>query len=648
MRLNSISTKLGLIFISFALLVLISVAVTSWSLAAQKLDAVVINLAGRQRMLVQQISRLASEIETTGNPALVDQLIESQQVFEQTLLALRAGGSAPYFSGQEIDLPPTRSPEILEKIGAVEQTWGSVQQHLAVITHSANDNLAFTQSMQEIRLSTNALVGQVDEVVQAYEKQASQRVNTLRLVQIGFLICAIGLLLLGFWAINHSFLKPMRALGDAAQHIGGGALETPVHVQGDLEINVLSSTLEETRHKLLSTQSELRAWGSTLEERVNQRTHELEALNTVSQDITSHLDVKHVLNSIVEKSRLLLNADVAFLCLLSEEQNMLRLQTNSGEWQAIANCATSAEESWVKQVITTDTAICTHSGSCQGECGIVAEPYRRSQLAAPLSINRRVIGALCVASQKQDFFSSEAASLLTRLANIASIAIENARLYAQLERSTMLEERHRIAADMHDGLAQTLSFLTITADQIKENFENGNIALAKQTLVRMNLGLDQASKDLRRAIASLHDEYPTQYTLQEQIQSLVQEMDDGRQQILWENSVKPPFLMNYQDAEQVLRVVREATINAQKYSKATHIQVCLQQVDGLASISIVDNGVGIDPQIISQVDDRPHFGIKIMQARAARLGGSLDIHSQPGQGTRVTLLWPIEGKNEYD
>ena len=95
----------------------------------------------------------------------------------------------------------------------------------------------------------------------------------------------------------------MGALGKAAQQIGAGALETPVQVSGDAEIELLGTAMEEMRRDLLASKSELLQAAATLEERVTQRTQELESLQEVSHEITSRLDIKSVLNSIVDKAR---------------------------------------------------------------------------------------------------------------------------------------------------------------------------------------------------------------------------------------------------------------------------------------------------------------------------------------------------------
>ncbi len=420
-----------------------------------------------------------------------------------------------------------------------------------------------------------------------------------------------------------------------------------MQVTGDVEIEVLSSTMDDMRSKLHTSQQELRTWAYTLEERVTQRTQELEALNAVGYEISSRLEIKHVLNSVVEKSCQLLNADAAFLCLLDDQKKLLSLQSTSGPGDAIETCNTDADDGWARQVIHSEQALRCEANGCFGFCQIVAQPYRYSHLAAPLSIGNRVIGALCVTSQRPNFFSEEAACYLNRLANVASIAIENARLYEQLERSSALEERHRIAAEMHDGLAQTLSYLKITTDLAQEEIKSGNVAQAQHTLGRAQHGLDQASSDIRRAIASLHDEFPAYYTLQQQISSLIDELRANFPNIEWITQTNVPLILEHSVSEQVLRVVREAVINAGKHSQASKISVKLERTDDTVTVHIEDNGTGFNPQVLPE-DERPHFGLKIMKARAARLGGSLEVHSQQGHGTQIVLTWSPEKEQNHE
>ena len=118
------------------------------------------------------------------------------------------------------------------------------------------------------------------------------------------------------------------------------------------------------------------------------------------------------------------------------------------------------------------------------------QPYR-----PPLKIEQQIIGALCVGSEKAGQFRDEFIAALTKLANVAAVALQNARLYEQAERLAALEERQRIAAEMHDGLAQTLSYAKLAANQSALLIESGQEAEAVQTLEKVSEALNQAVED---------------------------------------------------------------------------------------------------------------------------------------------------------
>jgi signal transduction histidine kinase len=108
-------------------------------------------------------------------------------------------------------------------------------------------------------------------------------------------------------------------------------------------------------------------------------------------------------------------------------------------------------------------------------------------------------------------------------------------------------------------------------------------------------------------------------------------------------------MLERQESEQVLRIVREGLLNSQRHSQAEIVQLYLKVVQNEITLIIKDNGIGFEPSIPTH-DNRDHFGIKIMQARAERLGGKLAIKSAPAAGTEIELCWttgsilPSQGK----
>ena len=646
MNVHSIQGRLGLLFLAFSLLVILSFGATFRGLEAQKQDALIINLAGRQRMLVQQMRREAEEVARGEGEPHLQTLKDASQTFDQTLKALREGGPAPYLPGQAMQVPATREAKIRSQLNKVNDSWNIFRDALSVILSQAVETQAFQDASQVLEQISPELVAESDLAVRLYQDASNQKVIHLRWIQGGFLVSALILLAAGSWMIRGSIIKPLQELGLAASRIGGGNLETPVQISGPTEVKVLGDNFEAMRSQLQSSQQELITWTETLERRVESRTQELEALYSVSREISSQLDINQVLRSIITKTQELVGGEVVFLCILDSQGQTMNLRATNGPEQAISRTSSPIQNSSVNRVLSGERALRCEEQTCSGFCQILSSPYRTSHVAAPLRIGRQVIGALCVGSSQPEVLGDEALNVLTKLANVAAVAVENARLYQDAERAATLEERQRIAAEMHDGLAQTLSFLQMTVDQANYLLAGGQEQQAVEKLERIQQGLDQVIEDTRRAIASLQDSGPIQTQLQEQLVSLAEELSEDGIHVEWDSTVSAPLLLHHEQTENIVRVMREALLNAQHHSQAKHIHMHLEREGCKLVISVSDDGKGFNPDAPPAANGRHHFGLKIMRARAARIDGHIDIRSTPGKGTQVTLSVPVDTERE--
>lgn len=636
---TSIRRMMAAILLGFALLVTVSVIVTFWGLAIQSDDAQVINLAGRQRMLVQEMTRLAIDMEHEHGPQPQAELTEAIAKFDSTLQALIYGGLAPYTAGTQVSIPsaPARIQPLLLQVSL---TWQPFSQALSTIQQVEPGSPEFQARLDELRLISPQLVQQTDTAARAYTTAASQGAQGLRLVQISFLAAALGLLALGWIATRRQLILPVEALNTAARRIEQGDLETPVEASGPAEIRLLGETFEQMRKALLSNREQSAAWAETLEEQVQMRTLQLDALYEVSQEISSRLDLRHVLGSVTQKAQALLGSEVAFICLLDPEQSGLKLRAQSGPLEAVKGVFTSLENRLAQQILMGSCALHCGSGACVGDCQMIRPEYRQSHLAAPLRVGSRTIGALCVASSEPGCFNGEDAVMLTRLASAAAVALENARLYGEAERAAMLDERQRIAADMHDGLAQTLGFLGLAVDRVSDAPPVRDDSELSGLLERLRAGISKANEDVRGAIANLREGPPPTQSLQEQLAGLVQGFQLER--LSWSAPETPPIYLSKDMNEQILHIAGEAIHNAVRHSGASRIEVSLIPSLHQVVLGIADNGSGFDP-FLPPSDGKKHFGLDIMRARASQMGGTLTIETQAGQGACITLTIPVGG-----
>ena len=211
-----------------------------------------------------------------------------------------------------------------------------------------------------------------------------------------------------------------------------------------------------------------------------------------------------------------------------------------------------------------------------------ASPYRTSHIAAPLKIEKQIIGALCVGSEKVGQFGGISIPALTELANVAAVALQNARLYEQAERLAASEERQRIAAEMHDGLAQTLSYAKLAASQSALLIESGQEAEALQTLEKVSEALNQAVDDTRRAIASLQEQGPLSESLQESLARLAGDKAGVEWTTTWQNG----WCSRSRKASRCCASAQEALLNARRHSGGDRISLSLDEVKDEYCLSV--------------------------------------------------------------
>ena len=291
-----------------------------------------------------------------------------------------------------------------------------------------------------------------------------------------------------------------------------------------------------------------------------------------------------------------------------------------------------------------------------------------SLLYAPLKLGDQAIGEISVQSYAPNRYTPDNLQFLESVGQLVAIALDNARLHqeaqvslrAQIEarheveawaeefprrvRRAEEEERARLAAEMHDGLAQTLSYLHLQVDQAIEELRAG--ADAEGRLARVRETLLQAVDDVRATIALLHSPPSAPRPLSQLVRLAADEATRGTAfQAEVPVEIGADWIVPPDTAAQVVRVVQEALANACRHAGAGRLAVRLWQEGDEGVVCVEDNGLGFDPRQ-PHTDGQRRFGLSIMQARAARIGGQLDVDSAPGRGTRIVLRWPLEGEVE--
>ena len=230
--------------------------------------------------------------------------------------------------------------------------------------------------------------------------------------------------------------------------------------------------------------------------------------------------------------------------------------------------------------------------------------------------------------------------LLENYAGQAAAALENAHLHQRLELAATLEERQRIAAEMHDGLAQNLSYLGLKTDRAAQSLEDGNVQEVLDEFGQIRTIIGRTIQDVRRSISSLQSAPTPRQSLYDALRAAIgaiDHVDSPSIKMIDEANVAtiyPPA----DQLDHVVRVVAEALTNACRHADAQHINIGIARAEDDLVITVADDGKGFCLHA-PETKGAGHFGLSIMRARAARIHGNLAVESAPGQGTSVTLTW---------
>src|SRR5919109_863839 len=263
-----------------------------------------------------------------------------------------------------------------------------------------------------------------------------------------------------------------------------------------------------------------------------------------------------------------------------------------------------------------------------------AHPDMRSFLGVPIVARGGIIGALYLTDKEGGpQFSAADERLIVLLAAHAAIAIENARLYERSRELSIVEERNRLARELHDSVTQQLFGVVLAAESAGELLARGDGAVAEQ-LERVQALARGAMEELRSVVFELRPASLEAEGLGQVLRKHVEVLRhvSGREITL---RVASPPALGAVAAGQVFRIAQEALQNALRHADAGRIEVRLEDGGGRLALSVADDGRGFDADAPGVRGRR--LGLTSMEERAAELGGRLAISSRAGEGTTVRL-----------
>lgn len=268
-----------------------------------------------------------------------------------------------------------------------------------------------------------------------------------------------------------------------------------------------------------------------------------------------------------------------------------------------------------------------------------AHPILADFLGMPITDGEEILGAIYLANRHGGGgFTADDERLLGVLAAHAAIALINARLYEQSRELTLLEERHRVARELHDAIAQKLFSLRLTTEAAAA-WVRRDPARAEEELAEIRRLAGLATDELAQIVAELRPRELADTGLAETLRRRVALLDRVHDaEISFSESGRARLAPQVEEV--VLRVAEEALHNALRHASAKHVTVTLTSTPTGVACAISDDGIGFD--FSSPVGAGSRLGLASMRERAKRVQGTLSVSSTPGGGTTVTLAVPGE------
>lgn len=426
------------------------------------------------------------------------------------------------------------------------------------------------------------------------------------------------------------------------------AYEQP-HVFSENELGVLG---------LLADQAAIAIANARMYARVERQRKESESLLKLAQSLGKSHSLDSVLTDVVQTLRRLLpGAEGASLWLFDKEQGVLRCRASDGvSIGALEGLAFSPDQALIGEVFNSDGPKVYHSASQEPnftEVGVPSLDRLMSNLGVPIRVGNQTIGTLHANNYSdENTFGSEDFYLIEGLAAQASVAIESARLFEQIQlgRARLQEvsrqlvdaqeaERRHLARELHDEIGQLLTGLKLSLQMMPQSSQDNPPQLGRA----MEL-VDDLLKRVREMSLDLRPSMLDDLGLVPALEWLVNRYAaETQMDIRLEQDTRGERYPSEVETT-CYRIVQEALTNVARHARSDSAEVYIGVKDDRLLVRITDHGRGFD--VHSELGAADKAGLRGMMERAGMVGGTLDVGSAPGKGTRISARLPLSGQVE--
>lgn len=462
-----------------------------------------------------------------------------------------------------------------------------------------------------------------------------------RVLVLGAILSVVGLVVAGL-RLRNQLLGPLARLQSSVAQVCQGEPNASVVLD---DAGVLGNIVQD----IDSISEELTDLYEDMDNRVNRQTTRL-AQKTASLKIL--YDVAASINNAKDLDDLL----IRFLRVLKEMVNgraaTVRVVMADGKMRLVGSIGLDNDLLREQDLYPVQLCICG-SALAPGDILCEKDPVRCSLLngrkmfgseeievvSVPLEYHDEVLGVYTVFIERPGVTGREdILELLQTIGSHLGMAVAKQRSDEEARRLSIVEERTALAHELHDSLAQTLASLRFQIRMLNDTLvQQHSSVTALDDVLKIRNGLDEAHNELRELLNSFRAPVEQRGLLPALEKITERFYDDTGIHVFLQDSCRMASLTAIEEM-QIVRIVQEALANVRKHANAQTVRVLLTcRSDGAYLVLVEDDGVGFDHTPAGRPGE--HIGLSIMEERARRLGGELRIESEPGEGTRVEMIY---------
>lgn len=612
----SLGSKLALLGAPFMLLVLLSTAATLW--VSWQLDggAAAVNEAGRMRM---QAYRMSLSVSLAQNDKVLRQQAEE---FEQSLSLLRTGDpERPLFVPWD--------DTVRVRFESVASAWSAYRARWIDSQPSQRD---------ELSNETGSFVAGIDTLVIGIESHMARWTALLYGLQMSVLALAVIAAAILIYCGYVFVLEPVSQLKQAIEKIQQGNFDARVDHTSSDEFGTLAEGFNGMADNLQSMYHHLEHKVAEKTSELEEKRERLEGLYEVTALVAKSTTLDELAQGFVKSVARIARADGVTVRWSGQDNQRYLMLAAQGMPQSLIDA---------EQCIDQGGCYCGAAAAGSGLRVIALQPDPahaplpcsragfKTVLNIPLRLHERSMGEVDLFFNAQVSPTPALRSLLEALASHLASAMENLRLNALEKEAAVAQERLYLARELHDSIAQSLAFIKIQVQLMRDAVTSGNDAEIAQILEEIDDGVRESYGDVRelllhfRTRTNAEDIEPALATTLRKFEH--QSGVGAELRIAGHGMPLPPDVQI-----QVLHIVQEALSNVRKHAQATRVWLDVEQQPAWR-FEVRDDGIGFDG---NDPHDETHVGLRIMRERAQRIGATLAIVSSRDRGSSIVLTLP--------